>query len=102
MNESGCWDNSFIRVLSPMMLPPVIGLLGSTASTATRWPSPIKNSPNASMKVLFPTPGTPVIPIRKALPVCGKSESSSSCPCSKDSGFVLSSRVMALAIALRF
>ena len=62
-----------MRVLSPRMLPPVSGLVGSTASTATFLPVSIKLQPNASMKVLLPTPGTPVMPVRKAFPECGKS-----------------------------
>ena len=53
-----------IRVLSPRMLPPERVLVGSTASTATRRPAPVSLVPSASMKVLFPTPGTPVTPTR--------------------------------------
>ena len=37
--------------------------LGSTAKTATFFPMEVKYFPNASINVLFPTPGTPVIPI---------------------------------------
>ena len=33
------------------------------ASTATLCPFWVKNFPKVSIKVLFPTPGTPVIPI---------------------------------------
>jgi hypothetical protein len=44
---------------------------GSTASTATRWPRAIRNRPSASMKVLLPTPGTPLMPRRKLRPLCG-------------------------------
>jgi hypothetical protein len=44
---------------------------GSTASTATRWPRSIRNRPRASMKVLLPTPGTPLMPRRKLRPLCG-------------------------------
>jgi hypothetical protein len=56
-----------MRVLSPRMEPPDTVLDGSTASTATRWPWPIRYRPSASMKVLLPTPGTPLMPRRKAL-----------------------------------
>ena len=52
-----------ILVLSPRILPLLIELLGSIASTATFFPSFIKWFPKASIKVLLPTPGTPVIPI---------------------------------------
>ena len=43
--------------------PPVFLLEGSIASTATRSPSLIISNPSLSIKVLFPTPGMPVIPI---------------------------------------
>ena len=66
------FTNSSIRVLSPKMLPCEIVLLGSTASTATFFPKPVKCFPKASIKVLFPTPGTPVIPILTDLLAYGK------------------------------
>ena len=51
-----------MRVLSPRMLPPDTGLDGSTLSTATRSPrSRTRCTPSASINVLLPTPGTPVI-----------------------------------------
>ena len=65
-----------MRVLSPRMLPPVTVLVGSTARTATRWPSAVSIEPRASMKVLLPTPGTPVMPTRWASTTCGASSSS--------------------------
>jgi hypothetical protein len=55
-----------MRVLSPRMLPPVTLLLGSMASTATRLPCRVSSVPSASMNVLLPTPGTPVMPTRRA------------------------------------
>ena len=55
--------NSSILVLSPKILPLVILLLGSTAKTATFLFSVVRCVPKASIKVLLPTPGTPVIPI---------------------------------------
>ena len=55
--------NSSILVLSPKILPLLIELLGSMASTATFLFFSVNCIPNASMKVLFPTPGTPVMPI---------------------------------------
>jgi hypothetical protein len=45
------------------MLPLLMELLGSMANTATLHPFSIRSFPNTSMKVLFPAPGTPVIPI---------------------------------------
>ena len=62
-----------MRVLSPRIEPPVRPLDGSTASTATRWPAAVSMVPKASMKVLLPTPGTPVMPTRCAPPACGSS-----------------------------
>src|SRR5690554_2056830 len=60
----GSLDKDSMRVLSPRILPFVIELLGSTASTATLYPLEVKRVPKLSIKVLLPTPGTPVIPIR--------------------------------------
>ena len=65
-------DSSSMRVLSPRMLPPAIGELGSTASTATRLPCSSRCRPKASMKVDLPTPGIPVMPMRILLPVWGR------------------------------
>ena len=61
-----------MRVLSPKILPPVDELDGSIAKTATFLPFPTKVVPNDSINVLFPTPGTPVIPIRIEFPANGK------------------------------
>src|SRR5437899_2229759 len=90
-----------MRVLSPRMLPPERALEGSTASTATRLPSPIRCSPSASTNVLLPTPGTPLTPTRNAAPVCGRRISSRRCAASWWSRRVLSTRVIALASARR-
>ena len=59
----GSLTKFFILVLSPRILPLVIELEGSTAKTATFFSNLDKYVPKASIKVLFPTPGTPVIPI---------------------------------------
>jgi hypothetical protein len=69
MNASSRWARRSMRVLSPRMLPPVTGLDGSTASTATREPCSIRCRPRLSMKVLLPTPGGPVMPTRTPAPV---------------------------------
>ena len=67
MKARSSWARLSMRVLSPRMLPPVTGLLGSTASTATRWPFDQQCRPRSvSMKVLLPTPGGPVMPTRSA------------------------------------
>jgi len=58
--------------LSPNILPLDCCEVGSIASTATFFPMDVRNVPKASMKVLLPTPGTPVIPIRIELPLNGK------------------------------
>jgi hypothetical protein len=68
----GSFTNSSIRVLSPKILPLLIELLGSMAKTATLFPFWVKYFPKASIKVLFPTPGTPVIPILTDLFAKGK------------------------------
>ncbi len=67
-----------MRVLSPRMLPPVRFELGSMASTATWWPAWVRWVPRASMNVDLPTPGTPVMPTRRAPPARGSSLASSS------------------------
>jgi hypothetical protein len=76
MNALECRLRSVIRVLSPRMLPPVTAELGSTASTATVRPAAHSRRPSASMSVLLPTPGAPVMPTRMAPPVCGSSSCS--------------------------
>ena len=53
------------------MDPPLTTDVGSTVRTATRCPASITLSPSISIKVDFPTPGTPVIPIRNGLPTSG-------------------------------
>ena len=52
-----------ILVLSPKILPPLFSELGSIVSTATLCPLLQIIVPKASINVLFPTPGLPVIPI---------------------------------------
>ena len=91
-----------IRVLSARMLPPVRGLLGSTASTATRSPFCVSIMPKLSMKVLLPAPGTPVIPRRTALPVWGSSASMTARAVSWWAGRVLSISVIVFAMTSRF
>jgi hypothetical protein len=51
------------------MAPPVKGLVGSTASTPTVLFSFLNSEISASVSVLLPAPGAPVIPIMKDLPV---------------------------------
>jgi len=55
-----------MRVLSPKTLPLEFSLLGSMARTAS-FLFFVIFSPRDSIKVLLPTPGTPVIPILKDL-----------------------------------
>ena len=61
-----------MRVLSPRIEPRVRVEDGSTASTATRCPAPVRRVPSSSMNVDFPTPGTPLMPTRCAPPACCK------------------------------
>ena len=63
MNALGSLQRVSILVLSPRILPLLFSLLGSIASTASLCPLEVTKLPNASMKVLFPAPGTPVMPI---------------------------------------
>lgn len=99
---AGSTASRSIRVLSPRMEPPVRLEDGSTASTATRWPSPVSIVPSASMNVDFPTPGTPLIPIRRAAPACGSSRLSNSWASTRCSARVDSTSVIARAMNARF
>src|SRR5438094_5016774 len=101
MKASGAAARRGMRVLSPRMLPPESALEGSTASTATFFPRPIRWSPKASMKVLFPTPGTPLTRARPARPVPGSRSSRSRCAARWWSARVLSPSVIAFASARR-
>src|SRR5690242_450115 len=53
---------------SPSRAPPVKGLVGSTATTATRWPLWRYAVISRSTSVDLPAPGGPVMPIRRARP----------------------------------
>ena len=53
------------------------------------------------MNVDLPTPGTPLMPTRRAPPACGSSSTSSSCACSRWSARRDSTSVMARAITRR-
>ena len=90
-----------MRVLSPRILPPETVDEGSTAKTATRWPRLMRCKPKASIKVLLPTPGTPLRPKRTACPVCGSNAVNSASATTLWSARVDSSKVMALAMARR-
>ncbi len=61
---------SFMRTRSPRMAPPENGLLGSTATTPTLWPSSVSALIKEATSVDLPAPGTPVMPMMCALPVC--------------------------------
>ena len=82
MKTSGLEEMLSMRVLSPRMEPPLRSELGSMASTANRWPSEVTMFPIASMKVDFPAPGTPVMPMRTEFPERGRQRSIISCACS--------------------
>ena len=57
MNACGSRARRSMRVLSPMIEPPLRRLDGSTASTATRCPAAVRRDPSSSMKVDLPAPG---------------------------------------------
>ena len=90
-----------MRVLSPRIEPPETLELGSTASTATRWPAPISCRPSVSMKVDLPTPGTPETPIRNAARAGAGSAVRKASARSRWSARLDSSSVIALATARR-
>ena len=62
-----------MRVLSARMEPPLRAEEGIDGQHGDLWPAVVRNVPSASMVVDLPTPGTPVMPTRTALPVDGKS-----------------------------
>ena len=95
MKALGSVESSSMRVLSPRMLPLDRSLLGSMARTAIFLPMLVKCLPKASMKVLLPTPGTPVMPMRSECPAWGRHRSMTSCAIRWWSVFRLSASVMA-------
>ena len=103
MNAMSLDARKFIRVLSPRMLPPPFGLVGSTERTATRCPKSVTIwRPRASMRVLLPAPGTPVIPIRTES-FSGKRQFSATWSAkSRSLGRELSINVIAFARIVRF
>ncbi len=102
MNAFLCVASFGIRVLSPKMLPRLRSLLGSTVSTATCLPESARCSPSASMKVLLPTPGIPVMPMRTLLVRADAQASNTVRACFWSSGRVLSMSVMARLSITRF
>src|SRR5262245_43604346 len=94
-------DSSSIRVLSPRIEPPPRLDEGSMASTASERPRSSSDRPKRSMKVDLPTPGTPVMPSRTDLPVCGNTAASNASARSRWSVRVDSISVMAWASARR-
>src|SRR3954464_2615211 len=100
--KGGGWTASrAMRVLSPRIDPPERADDGSTASTATFEPALVRSTPSWSMKVDLPTPGTPLMPIRRAPPACGSSSTSSSCARSRWSPRRDSTSVIARATTRR-
>ena len=59
----GCSETSVILTLSPKKAPPLKGEVGSTEIMPIDFPSSNIFFEIAFVKVLFPTPGEPVIPI---------------------------------------
>src|SRR5215472_18116165 len=72
MNTASSAACSCIRTRSPSSAPPVNGEVGSTASTATRWPAARYAATSALVAVDLPTPGAPVRPTIRAPPVAGR------------------------------
>src|SRR5437773_1190678 len=71
MNTPGSRKWACMRMRSPSTAPPLKGLVGSTATTPTRWPAARSRAVMRSLSVDFPAPGGPVTPITCARPVCG-------------------------------
>ncbi len=90
-----------MRVLSARIEPPVRRDDGSTASTATLWPWPVRSEPSASIMVDLPTPGAPVMPTRTALPVASSSACVSAAAVWRWSARLLSISVIARDSTLR-
>ncbi len=63
MNTPGSLFRSDILTLSPSIAPPVKGLVGSMAITPTLFPSRLMDLTSLSVRVLFPAPGGPVMPM---------------------------------------
>jgi hypothetical protein len=68
MNTPGSACHSVIRIRSPSVAPPVNGLDGSIAITATFAPASRYDRIISLTSVDLPPPGGPVTPIRCALP----------------------------------
>ena len=79
MNALAAVDSSFIRVLSPSILPFERSDEGSMASTAKWLPCLHRCVPSASINVDLPAPGTPVMPTRMELPENGRHASITFC-----------------------
>jgi hypothetical protein len=101
MKASRRRDSSSMRVLSPRIEPPPRLDEGSIASTASDRPRSSSDRPKRSIRVDLPTPGTPVMPSRTDLPVCGSTSASSASARTRWSLRVDSIRVIACASARR-
>jgi hypothetical protein len=97
MKQKSDFASSSIRVLSPSMLPPVMGEDGSMAKTAIFFPDLTRKSPRASIKLLLPTPGGPLMAMRSELPQVGSNFANISSASARCSGRVLSVNVIARA-----
>src|SRR4051812_23460589 len=69
MNTPGSSATLSILTRSPSNAPPVKGDVGSTAMTPTLSPESRKCLTTKAVMLLFPAPGGPVSPIRRAWPV---------------------------------
>ena len=98
MKAFGCAAFSPMRMRSPSTAPPVIGLDGSIAITATRRPCASQAPSSASTSVDLPLPGTPVTPTTRALPARAASVA---CAASRAPGPSSSISVSRRAIARR-
>src|SRR5688500_8275117 len=95
MNTPGSRKWSASRMRSPSIAPCVNGLEGSMDRTPTSRPAVRSSAVRAPIRVLLPTPGGPVTPTIRALPVRGYSSATSRSP----SGSRFSTRLIARARA---
>ena len=102
INAWGLTLNKGMRVLSPRIEPPLSAEVGSTASTATRCPASVRYWPSVSIKVDFPTPGDPEMPILRLVRPEARLAAIKSAALDRSAALVDSTNVMPLAKARRF
>jgi hypothetical protein len=101
MKTPGSRATDSMRIRSPRSAPPVNGEVGSTATMPTRFPSARRARVRAVVIVLFPAPGGPVSPTRRARPTSGFSSPSSRSNPGRWFSTTLTARASAAALPAR-